>query len=1104
MMRTENAEITGLKRELEKVRAKLEIAQRELDSLRAERLTDQKKKTAGGRNGGKTKSDNSFYHQLFNSLPSTYALYEIVYDNNRKPVDAIVLEMNDSAVERLGKPRSKLIGKGLFETFPDLPEDLLEKLAWAERTGELLTFDYLSVITDRYYELYLYSPGKGRCALIGFDTTEKQRTEQALRESEGRYRRLYESMQEGVMLTDMEGHILECNRACREMLRYPQGELERLSSQALTPKKWVGWEQKKIIEGQIIPRGYSEPYEKEYIRKDGTIFPVAIRSWLARDEQGNPIGMWSFIRDITNPRQAEQWLRTSETKFRSLFENTQDAIFMTGMDGTITEANQAFLALLDYSIEEIREFTFQDLTPERWHDMDDDIVEHQVKILGSSPIYEKEYIRKDGSIVPVAIRVSLIRDHRGNPIGLWRIVRDMSDARRSEEAIRQSEIRYRTLFEYMISGFALHEIILDKAGKPFDYRFLEVNSEFEKLTGLRKEDIIGKTVREAVPGIESFWIERFGHVALTGEPLQFEGRSEPLGKYYEARAFRPEPGKFAVIFNDITERKIAEAKINRLNRVYSVLSQINEAIVRVNDVRQLYEESCHIAVEQGGLRMAWVGLVNEQTGLIEPISSAGAVDGYFDRIRGDARNDALGQGPTGKSIREDRIDIHNDLEKDPGVASWRDEALARSYRSSAAFPLRLGSKVIGAFTLYSSEPYFFDAEEVNLLQALAADISFAIESLEREEQRQKAVEALHESERRFRAMFNSMLNSASLNRIVLDNRGNPVDAIFLEVNPAFEMMTGLKRDECIGKKESDLFPFFDRDWLEACGKVAQTGRSIKMEQYIKKIDRYFKLILYSPARGQFVVLREDITERRKAEKELEKKIAEIKAANDELQRFAYVASHDLQEPLRMISSYLQLIERRYKDKLDQDANEFIEFAVSGARRLQKMIESLLDYSRVETRGEPFRPVSCGEALNGALSNLDMAIKENEAVITRDTLPTVWGDADQLSRLFQNLISNSLKFRSEEKPRIAISVRRRDSEWLFSVKDNGIGIAPQYYERIFVIFQRLHGYDYPGTGIGLSISKRIVERHGGRMWVESEPDKGTTFYFTLPATEEFGQ
>jgi light-regulated signal transduction histidine kinase (bacteriophytochrome) len=195
------------------------------------------------------------------------------------------------------------------------------------------------------------------------------------------------------------------------------------------------------------------------------------------------------------------------------------------------------------------------------------------------------------------------------------------------------------------------------------------------------------------------------------------------------------------------------------------------------------------------------------------------------------------------------------------------------------------------------------------------------------------------------------------------------------------------------------------------------------------------------------------------------------------------------------------LEKRYYDNLDSDAKDFISFAVDGAKRLQKMIESLLEYSRIETKGNPLKPISTENILMEALSNLEVAIKENGASITKGPLPVVLGDTSQLIHLFQNLISNSLKFRSEGKPRIDISARREGDEWLFMFRDNGIGIDPKYFDRIFIIFQRLHGYEYPGTGMGLSISKRIVERHGGRIWVEPQPDKGTSFFFTLPALKE---
>jgi PAS domain S-box-containing protein len=249
--------------------------------------------------------------------------------------------------------------------------------------------------------------------------------------------------------------------------------------------------------------------------------------------------------------------------------------------------------------------------------------------------------------------------------------------------------------------------------------------------------------------------------------------------------------------------------------------------------------------------------------------------------------------------------------------------------------------------------------------------------------------------------------------------------------------------------------------------------------------------------GLFGISR-DITDRKLAEERLARQADELARSNAELEHFAYIASHDLQEPLRMVASYTELLARRYRGKLGEDADEFIGYAVDGVNRMRGLINDLLTYSRAGSQ-PAHEPVDCNAILDHALKNLQAAIADSGAIVAHDTLPTVLGDAGQLAQVFQNLIGNAIKFCGERSPQITVGAARDGDEWLFRIADNGIGIDAEYATRIFLLFQRLHGRDaYPGSGIGLAVCKKIVERNGGRIWFESTPGEGTTFFFSLPA------
>jgi PAS domain S-box-containing protein len=337
--------------------------------------------------------------------------------------------------------------------------------------------------------------------------------------------------------------------------------------------------------------------------------------------------------------------------------------------------------------------------------------------------------------------------------------------------------------------------------------------------------------------------------------------------------------------------------------------------------------------------------------------------------------------------------------------------------------------------------------------------------------------------------------------VVLDSR-----LVVKKINTAFSRLFGIDSKDA---ENRHIYELGDRDWdkpmlREMLERIIPDDTEIRDYEISTQFKAVGEKTLLLNARRldrptpMIVLAINDITERKKDDEVLARYARDLVRSNAELEQFAYVASHDLQEPLRMVSSYLKLIERRYKGKLDSDADEFIEFAVDGATRMKALINDLLTYSRIGTGKQELQWTDTQAVLNQVLADLRPTIEDSGAVVTSDPLPTLVAVEGQLDQLFQNLISNAIKFSSEKPPEIHIGAERVNNTWLFSVRDNGMGIDPQHAERIFVLFQRLQSRgQYPGTGIGLAICKKIVDYHGGRIWVESSPGQGATFYFTIP-------
>ncbi|SEW30180.1 PAS domain-containing sensor histidine kinase [Natrinema salifodinae] len=574
-----------------------------------------------------------------------------------------------------------------------------------------------------------------------------------------------------------------------------------------------------------------------------------------------------------------------------------------------------------------------------------------------------------------------------------------------------------------------------------EFRFTHVNDRAAELLQHSADDLLGERLWDVFPSaaeIDEVW--NAFHTALeTQEATSYELYYDTLDFRVEANLYPSETG-ISVYFRDVTERRERERELEQTERRF-------EAIFEDPNI-----------------------LVN----LLEPDGTVLDINGtameYVDADRDDV---------TGKPVWETPWWNGDDgIQSD--VREWTERAAAGEYVNFEADLTRPDGEwytLSGVF-----RPVTNDDGDVVSIVVSDRDIT----------ERKKRERQLEESEQRYRTLAEYFPNGIVT---LFDHELEYT----LAAGKGFEEIP-LEPVDLIGNNFDDVWPDGTNDALEPALRAALEGEDRSVELSYAGREWVLHAVPITDTRGDVfagVTMAHDITERKEYQRKLEETISQLEESNKRLEQFAYAASHDLQEPLRMVSSYLQLIERRYADALDGDGEEFLEFAVDGAERMREMIDGLLAYSRVETQGDPLEPLDLDSLLENVFEDLQLQIEETDAEITVEDLPRVRGDGSQLRQVFQNLLSNAIEYNGDDPPRIRIDADRRGRKWVISVEDDGIGIDPDDQDRVFDVFQRLHSRDeHPGTGIGLALCQRIVERHGGEIWVDSEPGEGSTFSFTL--------
>ncbi|WP_226482853.1 PAS domain-containing sensor histidine kinase [Natrinema amylolyticum] len=871
------------------------------------------------------------------------------------------------------------------------------------------------------------------------DMTERREYEQRLRRERDLTEQILETVPVSICVLTADGEFVRANQRMLDRIEATESELADYSIDS-----WEIYDET----GDPIPieewpwTRAIDTGEPVYEYQCQVELPGIGRRWLSLNaaplEEGerDETRVVVSVDDITEQKERERQLRRQYTQTEQLLRTAPVAIAVQDADGETVMANQRAQDALGLSEQELIE---EPDDADDWviYDADGEPVAPEetpaARVLATGNAVVDEELTIDP---PDGDRIRFRVNAAplfGSDGSIDRVVTAAKDITELKERERQLE-RRKTELETELSQ------ILDRISDAFyalddEWRFTHLNEQAAEIMDQSRDAVLGRELWEVFPdATEGVHWEEFQTAMETQEPVSFDVYSDTLEAWFEFNVYPSESG-LSIYFRDVTDRVERERELAKYE---TIVETINDGI--------------YVKDEEGYFTM---------------------VNDAYAEMTGYDRDELVGAHA---SLVVDEATIDQSGER-MGTADDR----AGTPRMEADIKTAAGDRIPaeGTFaTLRTGD----EREEIGVVR----DIT----------DRKERERALRERERRlkrYKEYTDDILDAVDDVFYLLDENGD-----LQRWNESLSDVTGFSEGEIGSMNALEFFGEPERETIAAAIEDGFETGDVQVEAEFRtksgeRVPYEFVASTLEDPDGNVVLagLGRDITDRREYERMLEE-------SNERLEQFAYAASHDLQEPLRMITSYLQLLENRYADDLDEDAAEFIEFAVDGAERMREMTEGLLQYSRVETQGDPFEPIDLDDVLEHAIENLELKIEETRAEIESESLPQVLGDSSQLQQVFQNLISNAIEYSGDEPPQVRIAAERDGSEYEISVRDEGIGIDPADQDQIFDVFQRLHSHEeHPGTGIGLSLCQRIIERHGGEIRVDSEPGEGATFSFTLP-------